>query len=178
MLFVYAAALILRTERKFLGSLILGLSTGILVQLHYPNLLFIPLRISIYYFVLQGQGKSDSMGKVCRRVDHYISFCSCLHFLCMNPLMVLRIPEVLFLNLYIPTLAPIRKGQILANFIDYAGRVTGKTLPFSLGLPLGAGIIIFFTMLWFIVSKNDLSFLLLIWIVGEWERCLCIGGCV
>ena len=33
-----------------------------------------------------------------------------------------------------PTLAPIRKRQILYNFIDYAGRVTGKTLPFSLGL--------------------------------------------
>ena len=166
MLFVYAIALILRTERKFLGSLILGLSAGILVQLHYPNLLFIPLS-GLVFIILFYKDKES------REVWVKLAAAWIIIFLfVLSPFLVYEfthgfenIGSVISQFIY-PTLAPIRKRQILANFIDYAGRVTGKTLPFSLGLPLGAGIIIFFTMLWFIVSKNDLSFLLLIWIVG------------
>ncbi len=166
MLFVYAIALILRTERKFLGSLILGLSAGILVQLHYPNLLFIPLSGLVFIILFYNDKKSRTL---------WIKFVAAwiiIFLFVLSPFLVYESTHDFentgsVISQFIhPTLAPIRKRQILYNFIDYAGRVTGKTLPFSLGLLLSSGIIIFFTILWFIVSKNDLSFLLLVWIVG------------
>lgn len=166
MLFVYAIALIFRTEKKFLGSLFLGLSTGILVQLHYPNLLFIPL--SGFVFLILFYKDKESRASWIKFIGVWIV----MFLFVLAPFLSYEFTHTFentgsVISQFIhPTLAPIRKKQILANFIDYAGRVTGKTLPFSPGLPLSSGIIVFFTMLWFIVSKNDLSFLLLFWIVG------------
>ena len=43
MMFILGVAVLFRTKKWLLGSVLLSLSTGILVQLHYPNLLFVPL---------------------------------------------------------------------------------------------------------------------------------------
>lgn len=166
MLFVYAVVLILRTERKFFGSLLLGLSTGILVQLHYPNLLFIPLSGLVFFILFYKD--TESRAEWIKFVGVWII----IFLFVLSPFLVHEATHSFentgsVISQFIhPTLAPMRKRQMVFNFIDYAGRVTGKTLPFSFGLPVGFGIIFSFTTLWLLVSKNGFSFLFFVWIIG------------
>lgn len=164
MLFILATAMLLRTQKKVLGSILMGTSTGILIQLHYPNLLFILLSCLVLIMTnLHTKIGSVSRGKLC-------FVYACAFFIVCSPFIYHELTHGfensagVIKNFIHPVGDPIRKKQIVANFIDFAGRVVGKISPQSRGTPIGAIIIILSVMVWFGIYRTDLSFLLFIWV--------------
>lgn len=166
MLFIWGSVLLVRTKKKLVASVLLGVSTGILVQLHYPNMLFIPLSLLVFVMAFSTDKISRKMWM--KLLVVYIGF----FLFVLSPFVYHELTHgfentISVVSQFIhPTVDPIGKRQIVMNFVDYAGRVMGKVSPVSLGLPIGAGILCIMTIVWFAVYHTPFSFLMLCWVLG------------
>lgn len=53
-------------EKNFRWLLVTGVVTGILIQLHYPNIFFVPLGLLFVLYLARSEGKKGSIGKIIR----------------------------------------------------------------------------------------------------------------
>lgn len=165
MMFIFGTVTLLKTRNKIVGSVSLGVATGILVQLHYPNILFLPLSLLIFLMAFY---KKHENAKALRMLLVYIvSFLSivCL-FLGYEFTHGFENSYGVISQFIHPSGDPIGKRQILRNIIDYASRVMGKVSPVSLGIPMGAFILCALSFLWLVVERSNLSFIMACSIFG------------
>ncbi len=160
MMFILGVAVLFRTKKWLLGSVLLSLSTGILVQLHYPNLLFVPLSgVVIFIFWYIHRPRWFILIRIIGvwGLTFVIMILPFLYYELAHNFENLGSVITQFLQ---PTGLPMGKRQIVFNFIDYANRVMGRVSPVSLGIPIGAMSIIFLTTLWVLLKRDVFSILM------------------
>ncbi|MFZ5845555.1 MAG: ArnT family glycosyltransferase, partial [Patescibacteria group bacterium] len=119
-------------EAKKLGyMLLLGVTLGILVQLHYPNIFFLGLTLLFFAYLLINQKKLKLVRVWWKRgavgfLAYLLALSPFIYYeVTHNFVNLAGIARVMLLSLGTAT----SERSTLANFIDYAGRLIGGVVP-------------------------------------------------
>lgn len=131
--FIYCAREVLE-ERKYSLFLILGVIVGVLVQLHYPNTLFLLLSLLLVISAWRGCRSLMEKGKlVCGVVSGVCTFVLVVSpFLWYETTHTFENTRGVIQSVLLSNEAPLAKQTWLRNVIDYASRLFNRVIPLPL----------------------------------------------
>lgn len=150
-------------------GIVTGIALGILVQLHYPNLIFVGMTL-IYYCFLWKERKTETQEFVKFSIITVLGFIiAVLPFLIYESSHRFEDIAGVIRNFFESGGVPLAKRQILANILDYSSRVIRRASPIPVGweaLAIAITIIVstlkptfwkVFICLWFILGIVTMS---------------------
>lgn len=149
-LLFFLATIAIYKERRFYFFVLLGLSVGILVQLHYPNILFILLGFIFSLFTFFSEQKAGQRKNIIIWSLTGVS----VFLLVLLPFLIYEsehgFEDLRGIFWTLLNSSNAAKIEIISHFFDYAGRLVGKAIPNGRQLVsvFSTGLFLFIAFLW------------------------------